>query len=776
MKTQKVKNALIVPSGAKGGFIVRDLPEDRDAARFAVERAYKDFIISLLSVSDNQVGGETVRPRDLVIYDEEDTYFVVAADKGTATYSDMANGIAENFQFWLKDAFASGGSNGYDHKLYGITAKGAWVCVERHFKNIRLDHEKVSFTAVGIGDMSGDVFGNGLLLSKTIKLLAAFNHKHIFIDPDPDPQRSFEERTRLFETPGTQWSDYSEDRMSAGGGIYGRFDKEITLSPQARTALGISDDVPQVLNGEQIIALILKAPVDLLWNGGIGTYVKSKFESHSDVNDGTNDRVRVKAHELRCKIVGEGGNLGFTQRARIEFAQAGGCINTDAIDNSGGVDLSDHEVNLKILFERIIEDKRLTLEKRNELLKEIASEVVSLVLENNRQHALLLTVGIERSKRNIEYFRSLIRDITKMGYIDRTIENLPEDEELIERAIRREGLCAPELAVCVAAVKLWTKEVLLETEWLDTPLLESYLLEYFPERIRKLYPQDILAHPLRRHIVATQLTNSLVNAIGITFIHRMCLSYSVGVDTVVKCALAAEMLLKTPALREEFRERFDNFEDMPRYLNLTLELNDSLREATAWLLRTHAHRLSLAELVDRYQQQFETLIASAGDLFVGEAKEIYQLRLGKYTEEGLSEHAASSMAAFPRIMSLLEMLWTARQSSQEVDTVAHTFSLVMQELQVHSLLAMENSIEPQDKWQNELLVLTYDEIRRSISNITLQLLKAEESDPEVFVELLRRSETYEPLMSMIAEVKEKSPSVAAISVLSRHLGNFEIRP
>ena len=371
MKTQRVKNTLIIPDGSKGGFIVRSLPSDKKEIAACVENAYRSYIRALLSVTDNRIDEEIVHPGKVISYDGEDPYLVVAADKGTATFSDTANEIAEDFGFWLGDAFASGGSNGYDHKLYGITAKGAWESVRRHFNDIGHNVDEEPFTVVGIGDMSGDVFGNGMLLSRKICLVAAFNHQHIFVDPNPDTEVSFKERDRLFKLSTSTWEDYRREHISEGGGVFGRFDKEIFISPQMRAALSIPDQAQNVVSGEQLISLILKAECDLLWNGGIGTYVKDTNESHADVEDGNNDSVRVDADELRFKVVGEGGNLGLTQKARIQYAKLGGLINTDAIDNSGGVDLSDHEVNLKILFSSAIRKGKLDFEERNRILKNL---------------------------------------------------------------------------------------------------------------------------------------------------------------------------------------------------------------------------------------------------------------------------------------------------------------------------------------------------------------------------------------------------------------------
>ncbi|MCB0353383.1 MAG: NAD-glutamate dehydrogenase [Bdellovibrionales bacterium] len=773
MKTQAVKNALIVPAGAKGGFIVKRLPPDRASQLPIVEEAYRNFIRCLLSVTDNRVDERILSPEDVVCHDGPDPYFVVAADKGTATFSDLANKIAVNdFQFWLGDAFASGGSNGYDHKLYGITAKGAWESVKRHFNNIGLDYIDGTFSAVGIGDMSGDVFGNGLLLSDRVKLLAAFNHKHIFLDPSPDPKSSFEERSRLFSLPGSQWSDYSADVISPGGGVFGRFDKEIPLTPETRTALRIPESAPSLLDGETLISHILKAECDLLWNGGIGTYVKSRRESNADVNDGTNDNVRVNADELRAKVIGEGGNLGFTQKARIDFARRGGHLNTDAIDNSGGVDLSDHEVNLKILFSQAIRKGHLTFDERNKILLEVVETVVDQVLQHNKNQALQLTLGVRRSRKSIEYFQTLLRELTRRGYINPALEDLPDEEELRERARKREGLVKPELAICLSAVKMWVKETLTESSLPTDPLLSSYLLRYFPEPIRNRFHTEIASHPLAYRIIATTATNVLVDSIGITFVHRMCLNYSTSPLTVIKCALAAEHLLHAEDLRRAI-SRFDTYTENKRYLRLIDELNGAVRDATAWFISYH-HDLDLAEIVELYSKDFQDLTQNAPELLVGAEGEMFHLRRGKYEELGLDRKYANMYSAFPRIMVFLEILWAARNSKKELENVARVYSTALHALDVESVLSLEHSFEPESKWDYELLLSSYKDLRRSISLLSCKLLEDSITDPEQISQKVEESENFPMVRDTIREIKESFSSAAAVAVLAKHLLRYQL--
>ena len=774
VKTQKVKNSVIIPGGAKGGFVLRELPEDYDSLKSAVEDTYKKYIRNLLSITDNRKDGAVIHPDRVIAYDGEDPYFVVAADKGTATFSDIANKIAvEEFDFWLGDAFASGGSNGYDHKLCAITARGTWECVKRHFIDLGIDYINQAFTAVGIGDMSGDVFGNGLLLSKQYKLVGAFNHKHIFLDPDPDPLASFQERKRLFEMPRSQWSDYNPKIISKGGGVYERFAKEISLTPEIRSSLNISDDIPNVINGEQLISHILKARVDLLWNGGIGTYVKSSTESNADVADGTNDQVRIDADELRCRIFAEGGNLGISQLGRIEFANRSGRINTDAIDNSGGVALSDNEVNLKILFSGLIESGKLSLEERNSLLKEIEDEVIEKVLEHNRNHALSLTIAQNRSKINIQYFTSLIGEVSKRGYIDRQIEFLPGDQELSDRAARKEGLCRPELAICLSAVKLWVKEEILNTKLPRDPLLNEYLLQYFPETVRKTWNKEILEHPLSKYLIITQITNELVDSFGITFVHRMCVGHSARPVDVVKCALAAEDILGLAAIKAEVK-RFDTFDDNQRYLKLRLKINKALREATAWLLSRHSLSFTLGNLVDHYKNSYQTILEHAENVFHGKDKEEYLSRLNKYEEYGLSEESSKNLALFWRIQQVFEMLWTTKESGKDANIVAKIFTKITDTLDIREIRAAAKQTIPENKWENELLTSAADDARRAISYLTCELIENNLTDDYEIAQAIITSGSYEQYRNAVDEIISKPEGVAAFSIIAKQIRNFTL--
>lgn len=772
VKTQNIKNALIVPSGAKGGFVVQHLSSDRDTARTQVEQGYRTYIRALLSVTDNRVNGEVQHPQGLIIYDGPDPYFVVAADKGTATFSDLANKIAsEESNFWLNDAFASGGSQGYDHKLYGITARGAWECVIRHFKDLGINYEESPFSVVGIGDMSGDVFGNGMLLSNKIRLLAAFNHKHIFIDPDPDPTASFEERKRLFNTPGSQWSDYQQTVISPGGGIFNRFDKSIPISPEIRSAIQLPEDIADTINGEELIAHILRTPCDLLWNGGIGTYVKSQIESHTDVNDGTNDRVRVNAGELRARIVGEGGNLGFTQLARIEYAQKGGRINTDAIDNSAGVDLSDHEVNIKILMSSLEADSKITREERNRILKDIADEVVSHVLSHNTNHALVLSLGVHRSSRNIAYFRTLIRELHRAGYFNRTLEYLPDDEELQQRALNKQGLERPELAICLGGVKMFVTEEVSKGDIVDSPLVEPFLLDYFPEYLRINFKEHILNHALAGNIIATQIANSLIDTMGITFVHRMSLVHALPSRTVISSAVAAQLILDTPSVLRSIAG-FDTFKTTPTFLSLRKEVNAALRESTAWFFRYHRES-DLGAIVHEYRERYEALLEEIETTLSGEAHTLFLARKDNYIRQGIALPLASRLASFPCIEILFELLWIAQQANKPNALVSRVYTAIIEKLGIDSIVSLGEQASSNDKFENELLMASLEDIKKSIACITCRFLAKDITESEQVKETIGNSIQFTAFESLVADLLERTASPAGIAVIARHLSQFE---
>jgi glutamate dehydrogenase len=592
MKAQNVKNTLIVPVGSKGGFVPKNLPHgDREAIQREGTECYRWFIRGLLDLTDNVRDGKVVPPPDLVRHDPDDPYLVVAADKGTAHLSDVANGVAAEYDFWLADAFASGGSQGYDHKELAITAKGAWECVRRHFREFGIDTQSEPFTVVGIGDMSGDVFGNGMLLSRQIRLIAAFDHRHIFVDPDPDPAASFRERERLFHAGRTSWNDYDPALLSEGGFIVPRGAKSVALSPQARQALGLPETVV-ALDGESLIRAVLCAPVDLLWNGGIGTYVKASEESHRDAGDPANDAVRVDARGLRVRVIGEGGNLGCSQLGRIEFALNGGRINTDFVDNSGGVDCSDHEVNIKILLDVVQRRTKQSRAQRNRLLAQMTSEVSALVLRDNylqsQAISLMQAMATERLGEHAHFIRSLELD----GLLDRALEYLPSTEEIEERGRAGQGLTRPELAMLLSYSKIALSNQLILSDVPEDPYLGRELDRYFPDRLSNRYAKLLGEHRLRREIITTATTNSIVNRMGPTFVARTQQDTGADAATVARAYSIAREIFDVRDLWQSI-ERLDNRVAAATQYNMVQETVMLIRQVTYWLIQRHRSALGI---------------------------------------------------------------------------------------------------------------------------------------------------------------------------------------
>jgi len=670
VKTQMVKNAVIVPGGSKGGFVCRRHLADPEA-RFEEGRdQYRTLIRGLLDVTDNlTLTGETVSPPDVVAYDGPDPYLVVAADKGTATFSDTANAVSAEYGFWLDDAFASGGSNGYDHKAVGITAGGGWECVKRHFCERGKDIQTEPFTVVGIGDMSGDVFGNGMLLSTQIRLVAAFDHRHVFIDPHPDPATSFAERKRLFDMGRSSWDDYDRGALSEGGMIISRGTKEIELTPQARAALGVADDVPTVLDSEGLIRAVLLAPVELLWSGGIGTYVKSPSESHADAGDPSNDGVRVDAAELRCEVVGEGGNLGFTQRARIEFALRGGRINTDALDNSGGVDMSDHEVNLKILLAPAVASGKLSSKKRNELLSELTDEVARLVLDDNRNQSLAVSLDQLRAEEGSDDFRDLMLALERTGDLDRASESLPTTDVLAERAERGQSLTRPELCVLLAYSKMFLKSSLLRGRLPDDPAAGSYLMGYFPPEAAQAVGEGALTgHRLHREIVAGQLTNDLVDLMGATFVNRLMRDTGRSPEAVVRAWLIASRLAEHEELLRDMEQQQSGVSTDVAYRWL-MGLARVLERTTRWILQNVDEDASPAAVVEENLEGLSKLRSGFGDFVAGEEAHLFRERVREIRSLGSDESFSRRLITLRFLDQLLEILEVARETgSPEGDT------------------------------------------------------------------------------------------------------------
>jgi glutamate dehydrogenase len=660
MKAQNVKNTLIVPVGAKGGFVPKRLPGGgREEIQAEVIACYRTFIRGLLDVTDNIVGGKVVPPPQVVRRDGDDAYLVVAADKGTATFSDIANSISADYGFWLGDAFASGGSAGYDHKKLAITARGGWECVKRHFRELGVDIQKTPFTAIGIGDMSGDVFGNGMLLSPHIRLQAAFDHRHIFLDPNPDAAVSFAERQRLFDLPRSSWDDYQRARISKGGAVFARTAKSITLSPEARALLGLESATHTPI---EIMRAILRMPVDLLWNGGIGTYVKASRESNAEVGDRANDGLRINGRELKAKVVGEGGNLGFTQRGRIEYALAGGRLNTDFIDNSAGVNTSDVEVNLKILLNPIMQAGRLSAGERNRLLASMSGEVCALVLRNNYLQSQAISTLELQARARMSEFQHLIRSLERSGELNRALEFLPTDDELAERREAGAGLTRPELAILLAYSKIWLNTHLLDSDVPEDPYLSTELERYFPAPVRRRFARAIPRHRLRREIIATATTNSLINRMGPTFVPRAQEDTGAEPAQIARAYSAAREIFEMRTIWTRI-EDLDNKVPAKVQYTATFETSRLLRHATYWLL-ARRHALKVDTAVAEFRAGVHELESRIGHVLCGSWREHFDQVRAQHLEAGLTPELAARVASLEAHNASLDIVELA--SSQHI--------------------------------------------------------------------------------------------------------------
>jgi glutamate dehydrogenase len=669
MKAQNVKNTLIVPVGAKGGFLPRRLAGlAKQDAQNEVVSCYQTFIRGLLDLTDNLVAGRIVPPAGVLRHDGDDPYLVVAADKGTASFSDIANAAAAEYGYWLGDAFASGGSAGYDHKKMGITARGAWECVKRHFREAGVDIQTTDFTVAGIGDMSGDVFGNGMLLSRHIRLQAAFDHRHIFLDPSPDPAVSFAERARLAAKAQSSWADYDRQKISRGGGVFLRSAKAIELSREARALLSIDSPTATPL---EVLRAILMLPVDLLWNGGIGTYVKASHEASAAVGDKANDALRINGRELRAKVVGEGGNLGFSQAGRIEYAQGGGRINTDFLDNSAGVNTSDIEVNIKILLNPQVAQGKLRLKERDRLLARMTDDVAALVLRNNYlQSQALSTMELEAG--NLPQWQGLIRTLEREVQLDRAIEYLPDDETLAERAARASGLTRPELAVLLAYSKIWLNRRLLTSNLPEDVYFAHELERYFPAPLRKRFPESLGAHPLSREIIATATTNSLVHRMGAAFMPRAQEETGSEPARIARAYTAAREILDMRALWERV-EALDNKVPARLQYEIALKTREVLRHVSYWLLARGRRALEVRATVDELRPGVQQLEETVGDLLVGAEQERFERTRAQLTQGGLPAALAARVACLPAYAAAPDLVEVAAHHKVAVTEVARVY-------------------------------------------------------------------------------------------------------
>ncbi|MFH8340233.1 NAD-glutamate dehydrogenase [Streptomyces sp. AM6-12] len=725
VKAQMVKNTVIVPVGAKGGFVAKQLPDpaqDRDAWLAEGVASYKTFISALLDITDNMVGGEVVPPKDVVRHDGEDTYLVVAADKGTATFSDIANGVAEKYNFWLGDAFASGGSAGYDHKGMGITARGAWESVKRHFRELGVDTQSEDFTVVGIGDMSGDVFGNGMLLSEHIRLVAAFDHRHIFIDPNPDAATSYAERRRLFELPRSSWADYNTELLSAGGGIFPRSAKSIQLNAHIREALGIEGKIAKVTPAD-LMKAILKAPVDLLWNGGIGTYVKSSAESNADVGDKANDAIRVDGADLRVKVVGEGGNLGLTQLGRIEFAHQGGKINTDAIDNSAGVDTSDHEVNIKILLNGLVADGDMTIKQRNKLLAEMTDEVGALVLRNNYAQNTALANALFQAKDMLHAQQRFLRHLVREGHLDRALEFLPTDRQIRERLSQGQGLTGPETAVVMAYTKITVAEELLATSLPDDPYLRGLLHAYFPTALRERFAEAVDNHPLRREITTTVLVNDTVNTGGTTYLHRLREETGASLEEIVRAQTAARAIFCSAPVWDAV-EALDNKVDAAVQTRIRLHSRRLVERGTRWLLNNRPQPLQLAETVEFFAERVEQVWQQLPKLVRGADLEWYQHVYDELSAAGVPDELATRVAGFSSAFPALDIVSVADRMGKEPLDVAEVYYDLADRLGITQLMDRIIELPRNDRWQSMARASIREDLFAAHAALTADVLTA----------------------------------------------------
>jgi glutamate dehydrogenase len=695
-KAQTVKNAVIVPVGAKGGFVVKAPPGGRDALFAEVASCYRTFVRGLLDVTDNLVDGRVAPPHRVVRHDGDDPYLVVAADKGTATFSDMANEVSREYAFWLGDAFASGGSKGYDHKAMGITARGAWVSVRRHFRALGIDVQNENFTVAGVGDMSGDVFGNGMLLSRHIRLVAAFDHRHIFIDPDPDPARGFAERARLFALPRSSWADYDPAAISPGGGVFPRTAKSVPLTDEMRSALDVD---AEALPPDELIRAILRAPVDLLWNGGIGTYVKASTEVNTDVGDKNNDAVRVDATQLRCRVVGEGGNLGLTQRGRIEFARSGGSINTDAIDNAAGVNCSDNEVNIKILLDRVVRDGDLTAKQRDALLVAMTDDVAAQVLGDNDGQTRALYIAAAQAAAMRDVHLRYLDELERSQGLDRGLEQLPTGDELRDRAQTGGGLTMPELAVVLAYSKIALFGGLLASDVPEDPFLGRELEQYFPEVLRSRYPDQIREHPLRREIIATRVTNSVVDRAGTTFVFRLAEETGMAAPDVARAHTAAQEIFGLRKLWAQIAA-LDDVVGSDIQTTLLLEVRRLAERATRWLLRNRTQPLDIAATTEFFQPGVRELALIVPELVAEDRRRMLERMVAGHIGDGVPEDLAWEVVPLADLISALDITTVARAISRPVGDVAEVYFALGEYLKLDWLRGRILDLPRDDRWQN----------------------------------------------------------------------------
>ncbi len=720
MKAQVVKNTVIVPVGSKGGFIVKQPPQDADKLQAEGIACYRLFIRGLLDITDNRLNGKIVPPPHVVRHDDDDPYLVVAADKGTAKFSDIANGISQEYNFWLDDAFASGGSVGYDHKEMGITARGVWEGVKRHFRELGKDIQTTDFTVIGIGDMSGDVFGNGMLLSKHIRLVGAFDHRHIFCDPDPDSAIGYAERSRLFKLPRSSWMDYDKTKMSKGGAIYARSDKTIKLTPEIKKAFGLTHDTT---TPNDLIQTMLRANVELIYFGGIGTYVKSSDETHADVRDRNNDSIRINGHELRASVVGEGANLGMTQLGRIEFALKGGRINTDFIDNSAGVATSDREVNIKILLTKPVKSGNISLTARNKLLASMTDEVAFLVLRDNYRQTQALTVAESRAAELLPVHAQSIRFLEKSGLLNRAIEYMPDDPEIAERQRIGRGLTRPELAILLSYAKIWLYEKLLASDLPDDPFLRNDLLYYFPENLKKKFEDGIRHHQLCREIVSTRLTNSLINRVGSHFVFTVADQTGKGVADIARAYHLARAAFDLHPLWKDI-ESLDNKAPAAMQTAMLLTINRMMDYVVPWFLNQNEVPKKLEPAIARFRDGIRKLSSwfANNPTALGESSRKMETEL---IGNGVPAMLAQRIAIMPYLSIAPELTRLAAHSGCSLDNATAVFFGLGERLHLEWLRErVAHMSGPDTSWKREASAALLSDVLDSQRKLTHNVLSS----------------------------------------------------
>ena len=728
VKAQMVKNAVIIPVGAKGGFIVKAPRDASDRTKWIEDgiACYREFITALLELTDNRVGGEVVPPKDTVRLDGDDTYLVVAADKGTASFSDIANEIAEEQGFWLGDAFASGGSHGYDHKEMGITARGAWESVKRHFREDDIDTQRDPITVVGVGDMSGDVFGNGMLLSESIRLVAAFDHRHVFLDPDPDPQSSFNERQRLADLDRSSWADYDANLLSAGGGVYARDLKTIPITDEVRTRLGLPPSVA-TLTPSEVVQAILLAPVDLLWNGGIGTYVKAAGQSNADVGDKANDAVRVNGRDLRCRVVGEGGNLGLTQAGRIEAARCGVQLNTDAIDNSAGVDCSDHEVNIKILLDTVVADGDLTVKQRNELLGAMTDDVSDHVLLDNYLQNQVLGYARAQAPALLPVHQRLMQSLEERGMLDRALEVLPSDHEIGELLAEGKGLSSPELCVLLSYAKIALTTDLSTSGLAQEKWFDSVLRDYFPPQVVQRYGAWLEKHPLRTQIISTLVANDMIDSGGITFVHRAIEESGASPVEVARAYTVAREVFGLRSVWQQISD-LDGVVPTGAQAALHLEVRRLLDRATRWVLALRGGTVDVAGEINRFGATVEHLASVAQRLLVGSERSRFTEKAEYFVSLGAPKPLAEEVAMALDRFSLLDIDDIARRYSEPPEAVAELYFSVSEHYGIDGLLSHISALPRSDRWANLARAALRSDLYSVLAGLTSKVMRSTSDD------------------------------------------------